>query len=72
MRILEMSRSCCRSDYAGNFSAMIAAGDGIIYDDERIRHAFNFGNGTPTDFRQYVENNRKYSRYYDLDSRAYI
>ena len=51
---------------------MIQSRDGLIYDDELVRRAFSFGAGTVADFRQYVENNRKYCRYYDLTAHAYI
>ena len=72
MQIIELDRSYCRKEYGGDFAAMIQSRDGLIYDDELIRRGFRFGAGTVADFRQYVENNRKYCRYYDLTAHAYI
>ena len=31
-----------------------------IWDKDRIKGAFNFGNGTEKDLLQYAENNKKY------------
>ncbi len=31
-----------------------------FWDKDRIKGAFNFGNGTEKDLRQYAENNKKY------------
>lgn len=72
MQIIELSRSYCRKEYGGDFAAMIQSRDGLIYDEELIRRGFRFGAGTVADFRQYVENNRKYCRYYDFAAHAYI
>ena len=38
-------------------------GDFNIWDDERIKKAFNFGNGTRQDFFEYMKNNKKYVRF---------
>ena len=31
-----------------------------VWDEDRIRKAFNFGNGTMVDFKRYMENNKPY------------
>lgn len=33
--------------------------DYTVWDDDRIRNAFNFGNGTHDDFKRYMRDNRK-------------
>lgn len=72
MRIAELDRAFLKTAYNGIRAAMLAAGDYLLFDDDRIRHAFNFGAGTAADMRRHIENNRKYCIFYDLDARAYI
>ena len=38
----------------------IKAGNYSYWNSEKIKAAFNFGQGTMTDFRRYIENNRQY------------
>jgi len=38
----------------------IKAGDFNEWTKERIKSAFNFGNGTMKDFSEYADNNKKY------------
>ncbi len=72
MRIAELDRAFLQSEYKGSRAAMLAAGDYLTFDDDRIRRAFNFGAGTAKDMRRHIENNRKYCIYYDLDAGCYI
>lgn len=72
MKILELSKSYCSKEYDGNFQKMIDEEDGVIYDDYRIKKAYNRGNGTPKDFKRYMENNRKYCLYYDMENHMFI
>lgn len=72
MRILELDKKYCREYYNGKYQPMIDAEDGVIYDDERIRHAFAFGKGTEKDMQRYMNDNRKYARFFDLDRREFI
>ena len=71
MKIAEIDIDFCRKEYDGNAKRMIAAGDALIFDDERIKRAFNFGNGTEKDMRRHIENNRKFCRYYDLENSCF-
>lgn len=68
MRIAEICRDYLRKEYGGDLSAVLAAGDSLLFDDERTRRAFNFGAGTAADLRRHIENNRKYCIFYDLDA----
>lgn len=43
MKILELDRKQARELYNNNYKKMIAQNDGVLYDDERIKKAFNFG-----------------------------
>lgn len=72
MRILELDKGYCRREYNGKYQPMIDAEDGVIFDDERIRHAFAFGNGTTKDMKRYMNDNRNYARFYDLDRREFV
>lgn len=72
MAILELYRRFCREEYNGNFDKMVEEKDGIIFDDERIKRAFNFGNGTAEDMKKHMRNNNMYCRYYDMESHTYI
>lgn len=72
MRIAEIGRDYLRKEYGGNRAAVLAAGDYLLFDDDRIRHAFNFGAGTAADMRRWMKDNKTYCIYYDLDARTYI
>lgn len=72
MQVIELSKSYCNEFYNGNFNEMIEKKDGNIFDDEKIKKAFNFNNGTKKDFKSYMENNKQYCKYYDLVNRQYI
>lgn len=72
MKIIELSKNCCKRFYDGNYHKMIESMDGIIFDDKRIKEAFCFHNGKAEDFLIYVKNNRAYCRYFDLINCRYI
>ena len=44
--ILEIDRAELREYYKGNIKRVIAEKGGLLWTTERIKHAFNFGNGT--------------------------
>ena len=44
----------------GSVKKAMEAGLYNTWDDERIKNAFNFGNGTKKDFINHMENNKKY------------
>lgn len=68
MQILEISKDYLREFYNGDISLLIGCKDGVIYDDERIKNAFNFGNGTIPDFERYMNNNKIFCYFYDLEN----
>lgn len=72
MKILELDRKEAREIYNNNYKKMISQNDGVLYDDERIKKAFNFGRGTINDLQRYINNNRQYCRYYDIEDKRYI
>ena len=45
IKVLELSLDYCKKFYNGSFDKMIEEKDGIIFDNEVIQKAFNFGNG---------------------------
>lgn len=72
MKIAEIDIAYCRKEYGGNAKRMIAAGDALIFDDDRVKSAFNFGNGTEKDLCRYIADNRKYALFYDLENNCFI
>ena len=72
MKILELSRDYAKKFYNGNYKKMIDEVDGVLYDDENIQNAFNYGNGSFNHLIRYINNNRKYAKYYDLNKKCYI
>lgn len=58
--ILEFSRKILREEYNGDIKAMQQAEYFSAWTPERIKRAFNFGNGTEADLRRYMENNKRY------------
>jgi len=71
-RILELSKDYGKKFYNGNYKKMIDEMDGVLYDDENIKQAFNYGNGTFKHLMDYIKDNSKYARYYDLNKKRYI
>ena len=39
-----------------------------IWDDERIKNAFNFGKGTKKDMMNYIDDNKKYSKFIIIEN----
>ena len=72
MKIIELSKSYVNKFYDGNFGKAIAEQDGIVYDDKKIKLAFNFGNGTFKDFNRYMKANTKVCKFYDLENNCYM
>ena len=59
--ILEIGKSYVRDFYNGNLKECIKLKDGIDWTSERIKSAFNAGNGTEEDLKRYMESNKKYA-----------
>lgn len=72
MQVLEISKDYLKKFYNGNISLLIECKDGVIYDDKRIKNAFNRGNGTVSDFKRYLNNNKNFCYYYDLENNTIL
>ena len=46
------------------------SGDFTVWDDEHIKNAFNFGNGTIKHFEAYMSNNKRYCTFITEKSAA--
>lgn len=68
MKVLEIDKKDLKEIYDGDISLYIGCKDGVIYDDERIKNAFNFGNGTILDFKRYMNSNKIFCYFYDLEN----
>lgn len=38
-----------------------------VWNNDRIKCAFNFGNGTMEHFMEYMQNNKQYARFYEME-----
>lgn len=72
MKILEIDKKYCKKYYNNDYKTCIEELDGVLYDDNIIKRTFNFGNGTVEDLKRYIECNRKYCRYYNLETQKFI
>lgn len=59
--VLEIGKSYINRFYNGNLNAAIKEKEGILWTDEKIKAAFNCGNGTKKDLKNHIENNKKYA-----------
>lgn len=66
MKLYEIDRSDIRK--RGNYKAAISAGDYILRDDDFIRNAFNFGNGTKKDMNRYMRDNSVFCVWIDAST----
>lgn len=57
---LEIGKSYINKFYDGDLQRAIKQKDGIIWTDQKIKKAFNFGNGSKKDFKRYMSDNKKY------------
>lgn len=64
--ILEISKSYVWKYYGGNSAAAKEAKDGILWTDENIKAAFNNGNGSTKDLKNYISNNKKYAYFVEV------
>lgn len=61
--ILEIGKSYVDRFYNGDLKKAVAERDGVEWTQERIKAAFNAGNGTESDLRRYMQANRQYSHF---------
>ena len=64
--ILEIGKSYINKFYSGDLKAAILKKDGVLWTDEKIKAAFNFGNGTIKDLKNYINNNKKYAFFVEV------
>lgn len=64
--VIEIGRKYLRDFYDGNLKECVSAMDGVIWDENTIKQAFNFGNGTEEDFQRYMHDNKKYCIYVEV------
>ena len=64
--ILEIGKSYINKFYSGDLAAAIKEKDGILWTNEKIKAAFNFGNGTIKDLKNHINNNRKYAYFVEV------
>ena len=57
------------SFYKGGINQAIKDGYFNVWTDERIKKAFNFGNGTKKDFNRYKEANKSYCKILEMDEK---
>lgn len=72
MMVYELCRKDLREEFKNDAKKMIRGKMYILWDEERVKHAFNFGNGTMKDFKRYMKDNKIYCRYYDAESKSFI
>ena len=64
--VFEIDQDYLDSEYNGIVADAIKARDGIFWTDDLIAKAFNFGNGTPEDFKRYMAANKDYTVFVQL------
>lgn len=52
----------------GSVKKVIAAGEYIERNDDFVKHAFNFGNGTKKDMNEYIRNNSVFCVWIDAET----
>ena len=72
MKILELSKKYVEKFCNGDYDAAIAECYGVVYDDQVIKQAFNYGNGTEKHMKRHMQNNRAFCKYYDLERKCYV
>ena len=66
MKVYELYKPTLQQQYHGNIETMIKDEMYILWDEERIKRAFNFGNGTIKEFNRYMEANKNLCLYIKL------
>lgn len=64
--ILEIGKTYIQRYYNGNLKAAVKAKDGILWTDKQIKAAFNNGNGSVSDLKQHINNNRQYAHFINI------
>lgn len=64
--ILEISKKYLREFYNGDLKAAILKKDGILWTNEKIKAAFNNGNGYIKDLKRYMNDNKIYCYFVEV------
>ena len=64
--ILEIGRKYLRDFYNNNLAQAVKEKDGVKWDDEKIKKAVNFGNGTRKHFEECRRNNAQFCIYVEI------
>jgi hypothetical protein len=64
--ILEIGKSYINKFYGGDVCAAVKEKDGILWTPEKIKAAFNNGNGSIKDLKNYISNNKKYAYFVEV------
>lgn len=63
---IEIPKNILRDDCGGDIKKAIADGWYLEWTPERIKHAFNFGNGTIADLKKHMKMNKNYSVFLEV------
>lgn len=63
---LELGKSYINKFYNGNLNEAVKNKDGILWTDERIKKAFNYGNGTKKHLKDHMDNNKEYCYFVEV------
>ena len=66
--IIEISRK--KAQELGSTEKAIKNGFFTVWNEKRIKQAFNFGNGTKKDFFRYQQSNKQFCIFQDLSEKA--
>lgn len=72
MQVLEISKRYLKRCYNGDYKSLINNRDGVLFTDGTIKNAFANGHGTYSDLYRYIESNREFCKYYDIENEKFI
>lgn len=64
--VLEIGKSYVNKFYNRNLEKAVENKDGILWTDEKIKAAFNNGNGTLKHLNDHIINNKKYAYFIEV------
>lgn len=64
--ILEIGKSYVNKFYNGKLKDAVKAKDGILWTSEKIKNAFNNGNGNKTDLKKHIDSNKNFAYFVEI------
>lgn len=64
--VLEIGKKYINEFYGGDLTAAVKEKDGILWTNEKISGAFNFGAGTKKHFNNYMKNNKNFCYFVEV------